>query len=244
MNLKKTTVIALAVIGYMGAAGHAYADDLKVYEPRVNKGEKAVEANLNYSFDHRHEQDNYFSQVYAAEYGVTNWWKTEIGGEVEKENDESNTLTNLKWENVIAPWAPGENFIDTGLYLELEKATTSGEPNNIEAKLLLGKDIGQVSTTANLIVGREFGPNSDTDLVGGAALKSLYRLDKKFQPGVEYYADVGKLSSMGSFDEQEHLVGPVAEGKIGPVRYDTGVLFGISDAAADTTLKLNLEYEF
>jgi len=28
------------------------------------------------------------------------------------------------------------------------------------------------------------------------------------------------------------------------VRYDTGVLFGLSGAAQDTTAKLNLEYEF
>lgn len=225
-------------------AGMAHADDIKVYSPRVEKGELSAEANLNYSFDHRKEMDNYFSQVVGAEYGVTDWWQTEVSGEIEKEDGSNNQLTNIKFENVFAPWKLGENFIDTGFYLEFEKARHSDDPNNIEAKLLLEKNISNFVNTANLIVAHEVGPNAADGWNTGLALRTKYRYDKAFEPGLEYYADFGNTKDSLAFNEQDHKFGPVIQGQIGKVKYDTGVLFGVSDAAADTTAKVNLEYEF
>ena len=35
----------------MGGIGAAHADNLKIYSPRVDKGELSVEDNINYSID-------------------------------------------------------------------------------------------------------------------------------------------------------------------------------------------------
>lgn len=223
---------------------HARADDYKVYQPRVENGEFAVEANLNYDFDHRDDKDHYFSQVLGVEYGINDYWRTELSGEVEKEYGINNRLTHLKWENILVPWKHGENWMDVGFYAELEKARDSNEPNNFEAKLLLEKEYDKFDNTVNLIAGHEFGPHHSDDTESGFALQTRYRLDRMFEPGLEYYAGLGPIDDMGAWKNQEHQFGPVAEGKIGKVRYDAGLLFGISDAAPDTTAKLNLEYEF
>lgn len=225
-------------------SGTAFADNLKVYRPDVEKGEFALEANLNYSADHRKESDNYFSQVLGFEYGLTDYWKTELSGELEKENGAGDKLTNIKWENIFVPFKHGENWVDVGLYVELEKAARDNEPNNSEVKLLLEKKAFGFDNTANLILSHEFGPNHSTDTNAGMALQSLYRIDRSFSPGIEYYANYGALDNGPSFDDQNHVLGPVIEGKIGKVSYNTGVLFGVSKAAPDTTVKLNLEYEF
>lgn len=226
------------------AAGAAQADYLKLYAPRVEKGEVAAEADWNISADHRDEKDKYFSQVYALEYGVNDWWKTELGAEIEKENGDSTKLTNLKWENVFAPFKPGENWIDAGLYVELEKAARDHEPNTTEVKLLLEKDVGNWQTIANIGTSREFGQNHSNDWGGSGALRVGYRLNSLFEPGLEYYADVGDINNAGSYADQEHLAGPVIYGKYGKLKYDTGLLFGMSREAPDATAKLNLEYEF
>ena len=134
--------------------------------------------------------------------------------------------------------------MDTGLYLELEKGAHKGDSNNFETKLLLEKDIGKFTSTANLKLQHEFGPNAESGWGSGVALATRYRYDKMFEPGIEYYGDFGKFSDNLSFSEQGHQIGPVVQGKIGPVRYDTGVLAGISTEAPDVTAKLNLEYEF
>ena len=222
----------------------AYADDLKVYSPRVEKGEFSVEANLNYSFDDKKDLDNYFSQVLGFEYGVNDWWQTEVAGEIEKENGDSDKLTNYKWENIIAPWKPGQNWLDAALYVELEKGAHSGDPNNFETKLLLEKDVNKFVNTANLKLEHEFGPHHEDSWGSGLALSTKYRYDQKFEPGLEYYADFGTFHDDLSFDQQEHMIGPVVKGKINHVKYDAGVLFGMTDASSDTTMKLNLEYEF
>lgn len=226
------------------AAMPALADDFKVYQPRIEPHEFAAEANTNFSSDHRHAQDNYVSEVAGVEYGINDYWKTELSGEFERENGAGAQLANLKWENVIAPWKPGENFVDTGFYLEAEKAVRDGEPNNIEAKLLLEKDIGNFDNTANLILSRNFGPNSESGIGSGFALQTKYRLDPKFEPGLEYYADTGDITNLPSFSQQDHRFGPVFSGRVGHVKYDAGALFGVSGAADDTTVKVNLEYEF
>ena len=242
--MKFSNIALLSLLTASTLATTAQADNYKVYQPRITKGEFALEANLNYSADHRSAQDNYFSQVLGFEYGLTDWYKTELSGEIEKENGRSNELTNIKWENIFVPFKHGENWIDVGLYLEMEKAARDGNPNNFEAKLLLEKEFGKFDTTANFVAAHEFGPNHDNAINTGMALQAKYRLDKMFEPGIEYYADFGDSRNYPSYSEQDHKVGPVIEGKIGKVNYSTGVLFGISDMAQDTTYKLNLEYEF
>lgn len=222
----------------------AHADDYKVYSPRIEQGEKALEANLNMDFDHRDEKNHYVSQVIGGEYAPTPYWKTELSGEIEKDPHDSNKLTNLKWENVISPWKAGENWVDTGLYVELEKGAHNDDPNNFETKLLLEKDTGKWTNTANLKLQHEFGPNHEEGWGSGMAVATRYRYDKTFEPGIEYYGDFGNFKDDLSFNEQNHQIGPVVQGKIGPVRYDTGVLAGISKEAPDATAKLNLEYEF
>lgn len=227
------------------SSGMAHADNLKIYSPRVEKGELSAEANLNYSVDKKDPTlDNYLSQVVGFEYGMTDYWQTELSGEIEKDGGDSNKLTNIKFENIIAPWKPGENFIDTAFYIELEKAAQSGDPNNFEAKLLLEKNINNFVNTANIKVNHEFGPHAESGWGTGLALRTKYRMDEKFEPGIEYYGEFGNTKQSLSFNDQSHAVGPVIEGKLGKVKYDTGVLFGVSDSAPDTTAKFNIEYEF
>ena len=63
-----------------------------------------------------------------------------------------------------------------------------------------------------------------------------------FEPGIEIYSEFGDFDN--DFDEQGHSIGPVAYGKLfDNIGYDTGVLFGVSDAAPDVELKAVLEYE-
>jgi len=241
-NKKKIWLVTIAISASFSTT--ANADYLKLYAPRVEKGERSVEADWNYSTDSDPTKDKYFSQVYGAEYGVTDYWMTEIGAEIEKENGDNMQLTNLKWENVLVPFKPGENFIDMGVYLELEKAAHGDDPNHFEGKVLLEKDFGNWVNIVNVGASTEFGPNSTSGWDASLAVHTGYRFTPEFQPGFEYYADYGNTNTSTSFSDQEHLFGPAIYGKLGHIKYDTGILFGISDAAQDATAKLNLEYEF
>ena len=222
----------------------AHADYYKLYSPQVDEGEVSVEADLNYSADHRNNFDHYFSQVYGMEYGVTSFWSTEFSGEIEKSSTISTKLTTLKWENVIAPFKPGENWIDVGLYLEIEKSVQDDMPNNAETKLLLEKRFGDFTNTANISFSHNFGPHYISGIDTGFSWRTKYHVNDMFEPGIEYYSDLGKLNRDDDFNRQDSVIGPVVQGHFGEIKYDAGALFGGSHNAHDATIKLNLEYGF
>ena len=86
------------------------------------------------------------------------------------------------------------------------------------------------------------GHSNETE--GGFAWSSRYRLNEHFEPGFEYHADFGGLNEGRTYQEQSHQTGPVFYGKVGPVKYDVGYLFGASDAAPQGMFKWILEYEW
>jgi len=235
---------ALYIVLYALSAANAYADYYKIYSPQVAEGEVSAEANLNYSSDNHKNLDHYMSQVYGIEYGVTSFWSTEVSGEIEKASATSTRLTTIKWENILVPFKPGEYWLDVGLYLEFEKSVHADVPNNAETQLLLEKRFGDFINTTNLSLSHNFGPHPVSGVDSGFSWRTKYHVNDMFEPGIEYYSNLGKLNRDDDFNRQDNVVGPVMQGHFGDVTYDTGVLFGVSSSAHDVTVKLNLEYEF
>ena len=76
-----------------------------------------------------------------------------------------------------------------------------------------------------------------------------YRWRPEFEFGAQGFGDVGKWDDWAPAREQEHIVGLAIFGKfiVGErevVKYNAAVLFGVSSAAPDRTLRAQLEYEF
>ncbi len=246
---KQMTAAALLILGAAGFAlvfpTQAHATK-KVYAPYVEAGELELEFRGGYDIDDDSDVDGAWKQKYAVGYGVNDFWFTEIYGEFEKEGERGadTEFTAVEWENRFQLTQPGEYWLDLGLLTEY-KYNTEGGADKVEAKLLLAKDVGDYTHLANLILERQIGEDSNDETEGGLGWSSRYRYKKSFEPGFEIHSDFGSLSGDGqSYDEQKHLAGPVAYGKIGRFKYDAGVLFGVSSAAPDATLKAILEYEW
>jgi hypothetical protein len=111
-----------------------------------------------------------------------------------------------------------------------------------EAKLLLAKDVNKTRNVVNVGVERDFGDNSRDETKFLTSLSSRYQMVPSFEPGIEVYNNWGSVSESSDFDDEDHRAGPVAYGKLGPVKYQLGYLFGLSDSAPDGTTKAVLEY--
>ena len=240
LSCRIVLLVSFAVV----AAADAYADDYTIDSPQVDKGEAYALAHLNYSADNQSNLDHYFSQIYGAGYGVTSFWATEMDVEIEKSSTFSTKLTTLRWANILAPFQPGEYWVDAGLYVGVDKAMQNSVPNNAEAKLLLEKNIGNFTNTANIIFDHNFGPNSASGVDIGFSCRTKYHVNDMFEPAIEYYSNIGKLNRDNDFNRQDNVLGPVIQGHFGEISYDTGVLFGVSKSAHDVTIKLNMEYSF
>ena len=133
--------------------------------------------------------------------------------------------------------------MDAGLYFEYEASFEEKHADELEGKILLEKQVGQFVNRANLILSQSVGRHTREDLGGGLAWSTKYRFRPYFEPGFEFHADFGEFSQGKPYQQQTHQLGPVIYGKIAEFKYDVGYLFGLTDEAADGTLKWIIEVE-
>ena len=247
-RLFKTVLFVMICVGVLTVFSNDAFAIKKVYSPYVEKGELEIEARGGINFDDRHDVDKLQTQKYAVGYGVTNYWLTEVYGEIEKEynangEDLDFSFTEVEWENKFQLTPKGKYPVDLGFLVEYAVSTEDKHADKLEWSFLLGKQLGKIEHYANFKFEHTVGGGMTNETKGGLSWSSRYRLNKYFEPGFEYYADFGGLNAGKSFQEQSHQTGPVFYGKIGSIKYDVGYLFGVSDAAPEGMLKWILEYE-
>lgn len=95
-----------------------------------------------------------------------------------------------------------------------------------------------------VIPGWDFGGDakSGTKLETRASL--LYAMDSGSKLGVEMFNNFGLVSETGSWEEQDHQLGPVLSGKLAGFKYQLGYLAGISKSADDHNLRFWLSKSF
>ncbi len=216
----------------------------KVYSPIVVKGEVELEAQGNYVFDNSSDGDGVQDQQYAIGYGITDRWFTEVYGIVEKAEDGDYDFSAIEFENRFQLFEQGQYWIDAGLYLAYELSLEDEGSDGIEPKILLEKSFGKLTNDLNIIFEKKLDSEENNNFESGLAWSTRYRWHEYFEPGFEIHSEFGEIGHSGSFDDQEHLIGPVINGKLFKhVKYNVGYLFGASDSAPDGVLKWVLEYE-
>ena len=123
------------------------------------------------------------------------------------------------------------------ILLELEKNRGS---NTWEyaTSLLLEKEYGRISATANLSLIYEWGDIINNEWETSIALQTRYRHSPRFEPAFELYAGEGNLALGPVITGMERL------GKMRAMRWQLGSIFGLNNDTADYTLRAVLEYEF
>lgn len=131
----------------------------------------------------------------------------------------------------------GEYALDYGLLFELEKERNE-DIWEYATVLLLEKELGRFSTTANLGLIYEWGDDIRDEWETTFAVQGRYRYSRRFEPALELYAGEDTLGA-----------GPVVMGlesfsPMTALKWQAGVIFGMDSDTADYTLRLALEYEF
>lgn len=89
-----------------------------------------------------------------------------------------------------------------------------------------------------LIGGWDFGGNATGGTQLGTRASLMYKLDSGQKVGLEMFSEYGKLSDIGSWDEQEHQIGPAISGKFSDIKYQFGYLAGVSESADDHDFRI------
>ncbi len=217
----------------------------EIYSPNSEYGEYSIEYNGSRTYDSNPDKNNVQEHELALEAGLTPRWTVETSGGFVRDADNSLKLEDMEIENRFQFFEMGENWIDSGMLVAYDFATQSQQPDSLEVKLLLQKDINKITTTANIGFTQDVGQYAGTGGPDYVLLSNTrYRLNEYFQPGIELQADMGQAHSVGRFNQQEDYIGPAAYGRLfGHLKYQLGYFTGISDTSAESAVRALFEYE-
>ena len=225
------------------------ADYVKV--PSIEYGERELE--LKYGTSKLPDGEGRISAgTFGLGYGVTPNWFTEAYIKYQKTPGEHTRFDAIEWENKFLITEPGKYPVDLGMFVELEVPRDRNEGYEFRFGPLLQTDFGLVQVNSNFFLKRQVraGAGADPQVTEfHYQLQAKYRLMREFEFGMQALGELGKWNHWESSDKQNHRVGPAIFGKIPTrakeaIRYDLAWLVGASKAAPDSTMRLQLEYEF
>ena len=150
-------------------------------------------------------------------------------------------------------------------------ATRGGEADEIEFGPIIELASGNALLTINPLFGAQVGDNRETDGLGFEyGWRAQYNFAKKWAVGGEMFGEIEDLSNAGSFDDQNHSLGPtlfympggggddIGNGNgddndnnhkvVRPAEMEfsmnVGVQFGLTDVTSDTALKFQGSLSF
>ncbi len=210
-----------------------------VTSPYVTKGKATVEWRGGYEMDDNEE--DVFKTRNQFSYGFTDFYDLKVSVDT-SHDDEDDEFSDVDFENKFQLLPKGEYFVDLGLRLDYTHALNGGY-DGIGTKILLAKQTGELSHTLNLEAGRDIGDDADDEWGYGLAYGASYPLTETLALGGEWYSDFGDFED--DYSEQDHRVGPVIYGTaFGAIKYQAGVLAGVSESAPDATIKATANYSF
>jgi hypothetical protein len=242
--VKRNVVLGLVVVALMAIAPSAYAQNTSsVFSPTVDEGERG--------FEYR------FTLVPDDDSGEADWrqrahYQQAINGDLRwrvilqsRKSDDSDFDFDYARAELLWQLTPDGNRWQSGLRFDA-RYRDGGRPEEVGVNWTNQFKIDDFWRARFILIGiSEFGDDVDD----GIALETRARISRKgvgpVRVGVELFSNYGLIDDMGSFDEQEHELGPIA---IFPVsdkwEASTGLLFGISDAAQDAQLRFMLVRDF
>ncbi len=243
MRSSSPVIFCASLCASMISSLPAFALD-EIYSPNVVAGEISAEYSGSRTFDNRTDKNNAQEHEIAFEYGVNNHWLTAASGGFTKEPQQEVQFDYLELQNRFQFFEQGQYWLDSGLLVAFDKAVHHANANTLEVKLLLQKDIGRFTNTANIGFDQTVGKNA----AGGPDYVFLwstrYRYNELAQPGFEIQSDLGAGAALQHFNQQAHYAGPALYGSLfGPLHYEVAYLFGVSGAATQGAARALLEYE-
>jgi len=243
----------ILVIGIASAVlvltGNAQAQQsLEVLSPYVVKGEAEIETQGALGYDRTSSSSQGQDIIGSFGYSPNTYWRSELESEFERSSGPEQKIrySSINSENTFELTEPGEYWIDTAVFAELDVGRDH-TPDNTLFGLLVGKTVGHVEGTANFLLHKDFGGNQGLTPLGFAySDQTKYRIIPAFEPGIEIYGDT---QGREKFADQQLSVGPGIFGKIPTydaqaLKYQLAYLRGATPATPDNTVRWLVEYEF
>lgn len=182
--------------------------------------------------------------------GVTSWWFTEIYAIWHKPPGASTSFDAWEWENKFQLTETGKYPVDLGFLFEIERPKDRSEGYEYRWGPLLQADItSSLQANLNLLIEKRIRSRETSRAELGYQWQLKYRWKPSFEYGLQGFGDVGPWDHWESSSQQPHIAGPAIFGriKVGErqfIKYNAGLLFGLTDGAPRNTFRTQVEFEF
>lgn len=222
------------------ATGAAMADGSaidKIYHPYVQPQEREIE--LRTVIENNANSPAGDQRTLRLGYGqsFTDRWFGELYLIGTANDDDSFHLSAFEIEALWQLTEQGEFFADWGMLFELEKEKNDNAAE-ASAAVLVEKEWGRWTGTANIYGIYEFGSDVDNEFETALGLQARYRRSRHFEPAIELY------KGEDTFGIGPVLLGSHPLGSGRQLRWEAGLIFGADSDTPDQVFRGLLEYEF
>ncbi|MGI8723895.1 MAG: hypothetical protein ACR2J1_00680 [Methyloceanibacter sp.] len=280
----------LAAFGLTFVTTDTAVAEFEIQESGVEKGEVELEYRgaVHWGFPRREresaeegegggaldeeEEGEFLRQSHDIElqWSVTDRWMLSTALSADEPLDEDFDVSSVEFEpqyELVERDGNGFGLAFLGAY---GFATRGGEADEIEFGPIVELASGRALLTTNTFFTSQVGEHRETDGLGFEyGWRAQYGVAKKWGIGVEMFGEIEDLSNAGSFNDQQHSIGPtlffnpggddddddngngngnVNDKVAGPAKAEfsmnVGVQFGLTDLTSDTALKFQGGLEF
>jgi len=212
-----------------------------VFSPVVTEGVSSVD----YRFGYQNEGGS-MAQRLQYKYGITDSWDARVVAQFNQSDDES---LGFQYVRLEAMWQFLEE--DTAGWASAARFTVE-IPDNSNTPYRVGLSwSGQINLDkywqlrGNFLLKREFGPHSESGFFPGGRIEISRKLTEHITLALDYFGGRNNITTVGNFDVNAHQLGPLFVMRpFDDFTIKAGVLYGISAASPDLSVRVNCGYRF
>jgi hypothetical protein len=196
-------------------------------------------------FGHERSRDGLFVHALEVELGVTPNFALGAYADAEQPDGAAFTYTQTRLLARYAIARKRDLPIDIGIYAEYYMPRPDYQPEHLELRVILEKDLGDFTLRANPIFDKVTSGEHIEAIEFEYAAGVYYRRFLLLQPGVEAFGSTGELQDPHRARNQTHQVFAVIDLRFfgGWLHWHIGAGYGYTHAADDFTIKSILSYE-
>lgn len=178
-------------------------------------------------------------------YGVTDFWKMEVGALVDRPAGGDLRLSLIEFENIFVLRSVERSGLGLGLFTSIQAATDPATTNSVVFGPIVYWKSERLSALANPYIEKTFGQHHEEGIALTYTWRAKYEIDKVLAVGLQGLGRVENVGNAAPFSAQDHRMGPALYftrefGNGQDLEIAIGAFAGITHGAPDATLKLNL----
>jgi hypothetical protein len=267
--------LVLSVPLSLANGGQASAE-FQIQEADIEKGQVELEYRGAYHWgvpeaaaNNPNANDLIQSHEFELQYGLTNWWLLQLTLGAEQPLHEDFNLSDVEFETEFALIKREGDGIALSLQGGYQKSVL-GQADVLGFGPIVELAHKNLLITLNPLFTDQVGPNRDTEGLGFEyGWRAEYDFAEHWGIGVEMFGEIEDLTHAGTFNQQNHSLGPTLfwsptkkgedvgdtagggddeKNGAGPapleLSFNVGVQFGLTDATSDAALKFQGSLSF